>query len=99
MTESHDLSKVAEQLRLCGNAFISIADVLTAEPAKDSKEEPAQKPVTFEDVRKVLSDKSGKGFTDQVKALLLKHGAGKFSEIDPAEYPALLAEAEALGDG
>jgi hypothetical protein len=27
-----------------------------------------------------------------------KHGAAKLSEIDPAEYPALLAEAEVLGN-
>ena len=33
---------------------------------------------------------------EKAKALLLKHGADKLSDIDPAEYPALLAEAEVL---
>ena len=31
-----------------------------------------------------------------VKRLLVAHGAGRLSELDPAEYPALLAEAEEL---
>ncbi|HBT65522.1 MAG TPA: DNA ligase, partial [Ruminococcaceae bacterium] len=33
------------------------------------------------------------------RELLEKHGANKLSEIDPSEYPALLAEAEVLGNG
>ena len=44
----------------------------------------------------VLAEKSRAGHTAEVKALLLKHGADKLSDIDPAEYPALLADAEVL---
>ena len=36
------------------------------------------------------------GHTAEVKELLNKHGADKLSEIDPSEYPALLADAEVL---
>jgi len=46
-----------------------------------------------------LSGKSGMGaagHTAEVKELLNKHGADKLSEIDPSEYPALLADAEVL---
>ena len=39
------------------------------------------------------------GFTKEVKELLMKHGANKLSEIDPAEYEALLTDAEVLGNG
>ena len=35
----------------------------------------------------------------EVKELLIKHGADKLSEINPAEYEALLAEVEVLGNG
>lgn len=57
---------------------------------------PKEKALTLEDVRAVCADKSRKGFTAQVKAILTKHGADKLSEVDPAEYKALLAEVEVL---
>lgn len=57
-----------------------------------------KKAVTLEEVRKVLAEKSRAGFTDDVKAILNKHGAEKLSEVDPTEYKALLAEAEVIGN-
>ena len=66
-----------------------------AEPlAKDSASE--EKPLTLEEVRAVLAEKSRAGHTAEVRALLLKHGADKLSEVNPAEYPALLADVEVL---
>lgn len=65
-----------------------------AKPA--AKQEPEEKPLTLEEVRAVLAEKSRAGHTAEVKELLNKHGADKLSEIDPAEYAALLAEAEVL---
>ena len=59
-------------------------------------QEPEEKPLTLEEVRAVLAEKSRAGHTAEVKAILNKHGADKLSEIDPAEYRALLAEGEAL---
>lgn len=67
--------------------------------AKETPAEPApkkEKPLNLEDIRAVLADKSRKGHTAEVKALLTKHGADKLSEIDPAKYAALLADAEVL---
>ena len=61
---------------------------------KEEKAEP--KPLTLERVRAALAEKSRAGHTSEVKALLIKHGADKLSDIDPAEYPALFAEAEVL---
>jgi len=65
-----------------------------AKPA--AKQEPEEKPLTLEEIRAVLAEKSRAGHTAEVKELLNKHGADKLSEIDPAEYAALLAEAEVL---
>ena len=59
-------------------------------------EKPETKPLTLEQVRAALAEKSRAGHTSEIKALLIKHGADKLSDIDPAEYPALLAEAEVL---
>ena len=63
---------------------------------KAAKQEPEEKPLTLEEVRAVLAEKSRSGHTEEVRALLNKHGADKLSEIEPAEYAALLAEAEVL---
>ncbi len=63
---------------------------------KTVKAEPEEKPLTLEEVRAVLAEKSRAGHTAEVKELLNKHGADKLSEIDPMEYPALLADAEVL---
>lgn len=70
------------------------ADTKKAEPAPSPV--PEEKPLTLEEVRAVLAEKSRAGHTAEVKALLIKHGADKLSDIDPAEYPALLADAEVL---
>ena len=43
-----------------------------------------------------MAEKSRSGHTEEVRELLAKHGADKLSGIDPAEYPALLADAEVL---
>ena len=64
--------------------------------AKAAKQEPEEKVLTLEEVRAVLAEKSRSGHTEEVRELLNKHGADKLSEIDPAEYAALLAEAEVL---
>lgn len=63
---------------------------------KAAKQEPEEKLLTLEEVRAVLAEKSRSGHTEEVRELLAKHGADKLSEIDPAEYAALLAEAEVL---
>ena len=55
-----------------------------------------EKALTLEEVRAVLAEKSRAGHTEEVRELLKKHGADKLSEIDPMEYPALLADAEVL---
>lgn len=65
-----------------------------AEPAA-----PAEPTLTLEQVRAVLADKSRNGFTAQIRSLLQKYGAAKLSGIDPANYKALLAEVEVLGNG
>lgn len=72
-------------------------------PKKKAAEElkpevPEEKPLMLEDVRAVCADKSRKGFTAEVKAILTKHGADKLSEVDPAEYKALLEKVEVLGN-
>ncbi|BFL46071.1 rRNA biogenesis protein rrp5 [Lactonifactor longoviformis] len=70
-----------------------------AKPGAKAEPEPSKptKPtLTLEQVRAVLAEKSRAGHTTEIKALLLKHGADKLSDIDPEHYVALLADAEVL---
>lgn len=60
------------------------------------KEELSKK-VTLPEVRTVLANKSRAGFTNEVKQILMKHGAEKLSGIAETEYAALMKEAENLG--
>lgn len=67
------------------------------EQPEESKPEAPEKAVTLTEVRAVLAGKSRDGFTEEVKQLLMKHGAEKLSGIAKSEYAALLKEAENLG--
>lgn len=104
-----DLRSLADSLQAVADA---VAQGGQEQPDQTTEEKPAQKPekknvakqvekaepkpLTLEQVRAALAVKSRAGHTAEVKALLIKHGADKLSDIDPAEYPALLAEAEVL---
>lgn len=73
------------------------------EPPPEAKPEPGKaensdkpKPMTLEEVRPILAEKSRAGHTAAIRELLKKHGSPNLSGLDPAEYPALLAEVEAL---
>lgn len=66
-------------------------EVVTTPEAESPKE------ITLSEVRAVLANKSIAGFTNEVKQLLMKHGAEKLSGIAETEYAALMKEAENLG--
>lgn len=65
---------------------------------EESKPEPGKKVAHSGRCQSHGADKSRKGFTADVKAILTKHGADKLSEVNPAEYKALLAEVKVLGN-
>mgnify|MGYP000852729560 FL=1 len=109
MSKMSELSLVVTELKRCGEALISIseslADLFSGNGDAHTTDQPEaevpasdEKPISLEAVRAVLAEKSRAGHTAKVRDLLEKHGAAKLSEIDPAEYPALLAEAEVLGN-
>lgn len=109
MSKMSELSTTVIELKRCGEALISISESLadlfsgnedaqTVNKAKAGDPEPAEKAITLEAVRAILAEKSYAGHTAEVRAILEKHGAVRLSEINPAKYPALLAEAEVLGN-
>lgn len=86
----------AKEPEKAGRSGKAAAKNTAKKDAKAAKQEPEEKPLTLEEVRAVLAEKSRSGHTEEVRELLAKHGGDKLSEIDPAEYAALLAEAEVL---
>jgi hypothetical protein len=56
----------------------------------------AEPTVTLEQVRAKLGEITQSGKRAEVKALLEKHGAAKLTDLDKAQYAAVLADAEAL---
>ncbi len=107
MSKMSDMAMTIEELRNAAAAIVDAADWLTqqfgGEAEEQPKEEVAAKPepkpqLTLEQVRAVLADKSRAGHTAAVRELLQKYGASKLSQIDPANYEALMREAEVLSD-
>jgi len=79
---------------IASNESAEVVQLAATTPAKEA--ESVAKKITLEEVRAALGEKSQQGFTAGVRALLEKYGAPKLSQIDPANYAALLADAEGL---
>jgi len=97
-----ELDAVIRDLRSAAAAINDAADTLAEMFSGKPEEVPAQpaEPLpSKEEVRAILAELSGRGFTAQVKELLRKHGSATLSGIDPSEYKALIKDAEGLGNG
>ncbi len=108
MSRMSDMAATIEELRNAAAAITDVANWLTEmfsttatvdETQESESVSPAEPVLTLEQVRAVLADKSRMGFTAEIRALLQKYGAAKLSGIAPANYKALVADAEVLGDG
>jgi hypothetical protein len=102
MSKMSELDLCVIELRSAAQSLNTVADSLTAlfsGTQPETSVQPTSKPLTLEEVRAVLAEKSRNGHTAKIRELLEKHGAAKLSEIDPQKYAALLAEAEVLGNG
>lgn len=110
MSKMAEMQETIEKLRTAAASIDAAADWLYRQfsgdddskqkPAKATakKEEPKPK-VKLEDVRAVLTEKSRAGHTTEVRTLLQKYGAARLSSVDPANYEALLKDAEVIGNG
>lgn len=107
MGKMSELSLLVKELNQCGETLIGISQSLSSmfsssdepTPTKPETPTPEEKVITLEEVRAVLAEKSRDGHTAKIRELLQKYGADKLSEIDASDYPAILAEAEVLGNG
>lgn len=92
-----DLCSLADSIQAVADAMMQNETAAAIPPAEQPQEPaPKEKPITLEQVRSVLAQKSHDGKTDGVRELLQKYGAAKLSAVDPKHYKALLADAEVL---
>lgn len=84
--------KLAKELKLFIEALDS-EETPKAEPACELV------PITLEEVRTVLAELSRDGKTQEVKAILKRHGASRLSEVNPDEWEAILDEAAEIRHG
>ena len=108
MSKMAEMAQPIEELRTAAASINAAADWLYQQFSGDDDEAkvteaPAKKKpkleLKLEDVRAVLAEKSRAGHTAEVRALLKKYGAAKLSEINPANYEALMKDAEVIGNG
>lgn len=104
MSKMSNMAMTIEELRNAAAAIADIADWLAQQfggnaEAVEEKQEAPKPQLTLEQVRAVLADKSRAGHTAAIRELLKKYGASKLSQIDPANYEALMQEVEVLGNG
>ncbi len=88
------IRRFADSLDSAIKAIYSVKDAVPE--TEDSEDSAKENEYTIEYVRDVLSEKSLDGQSEKVKALLLKFGHEKLSDIAPEDYPALLKEAELI---
>ena len=108
MSKTSDLSQVLSELKGCGKTLMRIADSLTdmlsstddeSENATEASAIPTEhtkNEYSFLDVRKKFAEMARAGHTEDLKELLKKYGAEKLSSVDPSQYAAMLADAEAI---
>lgn len=91
-----ELVKVANE---CIDEFKKLKEEFT--PSEKAKVEPIKEEAnqpTLEEVRAVLADLSRRGFTTNIRMMLIGFGANKLSEVDPKDFGELLAKAKELND-
>lgn len=100
MNINEALLRIADNLKELSKIVAVMAEEMTSTNATKQEEiKPdikKEEVITIEQVRAVLAEKSQSGKQPEIKALILKYGANKLTNVDPSHYTALLKEAGQL---
>lgn len=98
MNRNELIIEIVNNLRQLAKSIEDLIGVMNAdnEDKKSDVEQVKAEPITLEQVRAVLAEKSQSGKQPEVKALILKFGANKLTDINPSCYEELLKEAKVL---
>lgn len=97
MSKMNELDLCIGELRTAADALNSVANTLQRFFSASENDAEAPAPVTKEQVRSVLSQKSTAGHGAAVRALLKEFGASQLSDVDPARYADLINAATEIG--
>ena len=87
-------------LKKLSQDIADIAAALEVSEASPALQPEQEKQYTYEEVRAVLAEKARTGFRAEVKALLTAHGLKQLSDVsNPAEFAAIMTEAEGIDNG
>ncbi len=86
------------ELKQCGEALIKIAEAINEGDVKYKAPATKDKPdsPTFEEIRGALALKIQQGYSEKVRALLVKYGGTKLSDIDASNYVPLMNDVEGI---
>ena len=98
MSKENAMALTIEELRSATAALNVVANRLTELFGAEVSVGNAPADMTLEEVRAALAEISRKGYTAEIRSLLQKYGTDKLSGVDPANYKALLADAEELNN-
>lgn len=94
-----NVRSLADSLQKTADVLADLKNTELKANAVDVLPKKIEKSYTLEDVRGVLAEKSQKGYTSDVKELIVKFGGNKLSDISPDKYGELIKLAEELGNG
>lgn len=99
MAKSKDFTTVKELAIKLAKELNLFIEALDSEETQKAEQACELVPITLEEVRTVLAELSRDGKTQEVKAILKRHGASRLSEVNPDEWEAILDEAAEIRHG
>lgn len=110
MSKTKLLLNIVEDIRNLAEDLQILADVIMQGESQEAKEtyplneqmkevpepQPEEPNVSLEQVRGLLAKLAQAGRQEEIKALITKYGATRLSDVDPANFQALLKEVEGM---
>ncbi|MBR1810130.1 MAG: hypothetical protein IJ766_00580 [Clostridia bacterium] len=91
-----NMHTLADSLIAAVNASKKPPDPPAETPVEATTPTRPAKQYTKEEARDILIAVRAKGFNNQIREIIRKHGYEKFTEVKAEDYPAIIKEAEAL---
>lgn len=102
MSKMAELQSELTDLKECGERIVDIANyLLQAFSGSESKKKtkPATKPTpTLEEIRFAMKILSGKGYADEMKDILSKHGSNNLTNLAAEEYEGVMNDLEVFAN-
>lgn len=86
--------KISELLKEAKNKIDEALNLLDSKEVKEEK-----KAITLDEIRAELTSFARKGFTSDIRDIIVGFGANKLSELDPKHYEEVLSRVRDIANG